>query len=173
MISKHHAEHIIIPAGEQSKTFAQYQQTIESLLSKQLTRNTCIIALGGGATGDFAGFIAATLLRGVGFIQVPTTILAHDSSVGGKVGINSQHGKNLIGAFYRPNAVIYDLDFLETLPYSEILSGYAEVYKHALLNGKEATTHRAQLQYPRRFIIFEELRRLPIQRHSNEIKHCR
>ena len=65
MISKHHAEHIIIPAGEQSKTFAQYQQTIESLLSKQLTRNTCIIALGGGATGDFAGFIAATLLRGV------------------------------------------------------------------------------------------------------------
>ncbi|MFW3611673.1 3-dehydroquinate synthase [Staphylococcus caprae] len=141
LISKHHAEHIIIPAGEQSKIFAQYQQTIESLLSKQLTRNTCIIALGGGATGDFAGFVAATLLRGVGFIQVPTTILAHDSSVGGKVGINSQHGKNLIGAFYRPNAVIYDLDFLETLPYSEILSGYAEVYKHALLNGKEATTH--------------------------------
>lgn len=68
---------------------------MESLLSHQLTRQTCIIALGGGATGDFAGFIAATLLRGVGFIQVPTTILAHDSSVGGKVGINSKHGKIL------------------------------------------------------------------------------
>ena len=78
----------------------------------------------------FRRIYCATLLRGVGFIQVPTTILAHDSSVGGKVGINSD-GKNLIGAFYRPNAVIYDLDFLETLPYSEILSGYAEVYKHA------------------------------------------
>lgn len=139
LTKKHHAQKIIIPAGEQTKTFAQYNQTMESLLSHQLTRQTCIIALGGGATGDFAGFIAATLLRGVGFIQVPTTILAHDSSVGGKVGINSKHGKNLIGAFYRPKAVIYDLNFLETLPYTEVLSGYAEVYKHALLNGKEAT----------------------------------
>ena len=76
-----------------------------------LTRNTCLVAIGGGATGDFTGFLASTLLRGVDFIQVPTTILAHDSSVGGKVGINSSHGKNLIGAFYRPKAVIYDLDF--------------------------------------------------------------
>lgn len=133
------AQSIIIPFGENTKTFKQYQQTIEELLSYQITRNTCIVAIGGGATGDFAGFIATTLLRGVGFIQVPTTILAHDSSVGGKVGINSEHGKNLIGAFYRPKAVIYDLDFLVTLPYNEILSGYAEVYKHALLNGKEAT----------------------------------
>ena len=107
LTKKHHAQKIIIPAGEQTKTFGQYNQTMESLLSHQLTRQTCIIALGGGATGDFAGFIAATLLRGVGFIQVPTTILAHDSSVGGKVGINSEHGKNLICAFYRPKAVIY------------------------------------------------------------------
>ncbi len=70
---------------------------------------------------------------------MPTTILAHDSSVGGKVGINSKQGKNLIGAFYRPTAVIYDLDFLKTLPFEQILSGYAEVYKHALLNGESAT----------------------------------
>lgn len=130
---------VIIPAGEKTKTFNHYQETLEYILSHHVTRNTVIIAVGGGATGDFAGFIAATLLRGVHFIQVPTTILAHDSSVGGKVGINSKQGKNLIGAFYRPNAVIYDLDFLNTLPFDEILSGYAEVYKHALLNGKSAT----------------------------------
>lgn len=138
LITTLHAQKLILPAGEQTKTFEHYHQIVEELLSQQLTRQTCIIALGGGATGDFAGFVAATLLRGVGFIQIPTTILAHDSSVGGKVGINSIHGKNLIGAFYRPNAVIYDLNFLETLPYSEILSGYAEVYKHALLNGLDA-----------------------------------
>ncbi|MDN8966290.1 3-dehydroquinate synthase, partial [Staphylococcus aureus] len=100
---------------------------------------TAIIAVGGGATGDFAGFVAATLLRGVHVIQVPTTILAHDSSVGGKVGINSMQGQNLIGAFYRPPAVIEALDFLKTLPLEQRCSGYAEVYKHALLNGESAT----------------------------------
>ena len=139
LAQKFDAKCIVIPSGETSKSFEHYHRTIEYLLSHQLTRQTCIVAIGGGATGDFAGFIAATLLRGVSFVQVPTTILAHDSSVGGKVGINSEHGKNLIGAFYRPKAVIYDLDFLETLPYSEILSGYAEVYKHALLNGEKST----------------------------------
>ncbi|UBV33515.1 3-dehydroquinate synthase [Staphylococcus xylosus] len=139
--SEHEAHKLIIPSGETTKTLSFYEETIESLLSKQLTRNTCLIAIGGGATGDFTGFLAATLLRGVDFIQVPTTILAHDSSVGGKVGINSKHGKNLIGAFYRPKAVIYDLNFLSTLPYSEILSGYAEVYKHALLNDIESVNH--------------------------------
>ena len=105
------------------KSFEHYQQTLEHLLEYNLTRNTCLVAIGGGATGDFTGFLASSLLRGVDFIQVPTTILAHDSSVGGKVGINSIHGKNLIGAFYRPK-VIYDLNFLATLPYDEILSGY-------------------------------------------------
>ncbi|WP_394856218.1 3-dehydroquinate synthase [Staphylococcus borealis] len=130
---------IVVPAGEKMKTFEHYQQTLEQLLEYNLTRNTCLVAIGGGATGDFTGFLASSLLRGVDFIQVPTTILAHDSSVGGKVGINSIHGKNLIGAFYRPKAVIYDLNFLNTLPYEEILSGYAEVYKHALLTGQVAT----------------------------------
>nr|MDK7244987.1 3-dehydroquinate synthase [Staphylococcus lugdunensis] len=129
-----HAIKITIPAGERTKSFDHYHQVIEQILSYQPTRETCLVAIGGGATGDFTGFLAATLLRGVHFIQVPTTILAHDSSVGGKVGINSQHGKNLIGAFHRPNAVVYDLDFLQTLPYEEVLSGYTEVYKHALLS---------------------------------------
>src|SRR5699024_6898289 len=136
--SEYDAHKLVIPSGESTKSLDFYGQSIETLLSNKLTRNTCIIAVGGGATGDFSGFLAATLLRGVDFIQVPTTILAHDSSVGGKVGINSKHGKNLIGAFYRPKAVIYDLDFLTSLPYSEVLSGYAEVYKHALLSDAQA-----------------------------------
>lgn len=139
ILSYKNVHKVIIPAGEKTKTFEQYQETLEYILSHHVTRNTAIIAVGGGATGDFAGFVAATLLRGVHFIQVPTTILAHDSSVGGKVGINSKQGKNLIGAFYRPTAVIYDLDFLKTLPFEQILSGYAEVYKHALLNGESST----------------------------------
>lgn len=127
-----------VEGNETTKTFPVYQQIVEELLEQSITRNTCIVAIGGGVTGDFAGFVAATLLRGIDFIQVPTTILAHDSSVGGKVGINTPQGKNLVGAFYRPTAVLYDLEFLNTLPYTEISSGYAEVYKHALLNGKDA-----------------------------------
>ena len=91
--SEYDAHMLVVPSGESTKSLDYYAETIETLLSKNLTRNTCIIAVGGGATGDFAGFLAATLLRGVDFIQVPTTILAHDSSVGGKVGINSKHGK--------------------------------------------------------------------------------
>lgn len=138
LLTKSNIFKVTVPAGEKMKTFHHYHEVLEKLLGYQLTRNTCLVAIGGGATGDFTGFLASTLLRGVDFIQVPTTILAHDSSVGGKVGINSSHGKNLIGAFYRPKAVIYDLDFLQTLPYEEILSGYAEVYKHALLTGQVA-----------------------------------
>lgn len=137
-INDQNAIKITIPAGERSKNFKEFQNTLELILSHQITRESCLVAIGGGATGDFTGFLAASLLRGISFIQVPTTILAHDSSVGGKVGINSKHGKNLIGAFHRPKAVIYDLDFLKTLPYQEILSGYAELYKHALLKNPYA-----------------------------------
>lgn len=97
------------------KSFEHYQQTLEHLLEYNLTRNTCLVAIGGGATGDFTGFLASSLLRGVDFIQVPTTILAHDSSVGGKVGINSIHGKNLIGAFYRPKGCDIRFKFLSNI----------------------------------------------------------
>ncbi|PTG00881.1 3-dehydroquinate synthase [Staphylococcus chromogenes] len=138
---------ITIPSGEQVKYIQYYEQYMGQILSFKPTRQTCLVAIGGGATGDFVGFLAATLLRGVDFIQVPTTLLAHDSSIGGKVGINSPQGKNLIGAFYRPKAVIYDLDFLTTLPQTEILSGYAEVYKHAVLNSKKAVNQLEQM-YP-------------------------
>lgn len=142
---------IDIPEGEKVKYIQHYDQYMNEILQHHPTRHTCIVAIGGGATGDFAGFIAATLLRGVDFIQVPTTLLAHDSSVGGKVGINASYGKNLIGAFHRPKAVIYDLNFLTTLPTTEIQSGYAEIYKHALLTSPVAVDtlekHYASLQH--------------------------
>ncbi|WP_086427762.1 3-dehydroquinate synthase [Staphylococcus cornubiensis] len=146
-VNDHHYTTFQIPSGEQVKYMAQYEHYIEALLAHQPTRNTCLIAIGGGATGDFVGFLAATLLRGVDFIQVPTTILAHDSSIGGKVGINTTQGKNLVGAFHRPKAVIYDLEFLTSLPFDEILSGYGEVYKHALLND-EASVRALEQVYP-------------------------
>ena len=112
--------------------------TMEELLAFGI-KNDLIVVIGGGATGDAGGFIASTILRGVDYIHVPTTLLAHDSAIGGKTAINSKHGKNLIGAFYRPKAVIYDLDFLKSLPSSEVLSGFGEVFKHAMIHSPELT----------------------------------
>lgn len=132
---RHAIEKILIPSGEAVKTIAQYECVLELLLDKNIKRNDCLFAIGGGATGDFTGFAAATVLRGIHFIQVPTTILAHDAAIGGKTGINSSKGKNLIGAFKRPDAVIYDTAFLTTLSQQEKLSGFAEILKHVLLNG--------------------------------------
>lgn len=135
-LNKHSILKVLIPGGEQVKTMHHYSKVAELLLSMHVTRNSCLFAIGGGATGDFTGFVAATLLRGIHFIQVPTTILAHDASIGGKTGINASSGKNLIGAFKRPDLVIYDLDFLDTLSQSEKLSGFAEIIKHVFLNAK-------------------------------------
>ncbi|MGM7701675.1 3-dehydroquinate synthase [Pseudalkalibacillus sp. Hm43] len=123
----------VIPAGETSKSIREYEKGITYALRCQLDRQACIIALGGGVVGDLAGFIASTYLRGIRFIQVPTTLLAHDSSVGGKVGINHTSGKNLIGAFHQPEAVLYDIHFLKTLPKKEWRSGFAEIVKLALI----------------------------------------
>src|SRR5699024_5627570 len=111
-----------------------FESISEKLHSMNINRLSQLIAIGGGATGDFVGFLAATLLRGIDFIQVPTTLLAHDSAIGGKVGINASVGKNLIGAFHRPKAVIFDLHFLNTLPNIVIRSGYGVIFKHAILN---------------------------------------
>lgn len=105
-------------------------------MSENCSRNTVIVAFGGGAVGDLAGFVASTFMRGVPFIQVPTTILAHDSAVGGKTAINHPLGKNMIGTFYQPRAVVYDADFLQTLPENEIRSGMAEVIKHAFISNE-------------------------------------
>jgi 3-dehydroquinate synthase len=122
------------PSGEHAKTFDVYYDALSTALENKLDRKSVIISLGGGAVGDLSGFVAASFMRGIPFIQVPTTILAHDSAVGGKVAINHPLGKNMIGAFHQPEAVFYDLEFLKTLPVHEIRSGFAEVIKHALID---------------------------------------
>lgn len=126
-----------MPVGEKAKQFSVYEEALTFALDNGLDRKSCIIAFGGGAVGDLAGFVAATFMRGIRFIQVPTTILAHDSAVGGKTGINHPLGKNMVGAFHQPEGVYYFTDFLDTLPLSEIRSGFAEVVKHAFIADKE------------------------------------
>jgi 3-dehydroquinate synthase len=121
------------PSGEKAKTFEVYYDALSMALENGLDRKSVILAFGGGAVGDLSGFVAASFMRGIPFIQVPTTILAHDSAVGGKVAINHPLGKNMIGAFHQPEAVFYDLELLNTLPEQEIRSGFAEVIKHALI----------------------------------------
>jgi 3-dehydroquinate synthase len=123
----------VVPSGERSKSFETYYRLQTDALASGLDRNSLIIALGGGVVGDLAGFVAATYMRGIDYIQVPTTILAHDSSVGGKVAINHEMGKNLIGSFYPPKAVVYDVTTLKSLSDKEIRSGYAELVKEALI----------------------------------------
>ncbi len=129
---------ITVPAGEGSKEFDAFGRLLGDLLDRRPDRKTTLVALGGGVVGDLAGFAAAVLLRGVDFIQVPTTLLAQvDSSVGGKTGINTRHGKNLVGAFYQPRLVLADTDVLGTLPRRELLAGYAEVAKYGLVDQPE------------------------------------
>ncbi|MCT1576041.1 3-dehydroquinate synthase [Oceanobacillus kimchii] len=125
--------HFTIPSGENSKSIEKFYSLQTEALKNGLDRQSLIIALGGGVVGDLAGFVAATFMRGIDYIQVPTTILAHDSSVGGKVAINHHFGKNLIGSFFSPVAVIYDVETLSTLPLHEIRSGYAEIIKEGLI----------------------------------------
>ncbi len=125
---------IEVAPGEASKSFAIYQQVCDAVLEGRFERGDVVLALGGGVVGDLAGFVAATARRGMGFVQVPTSLLAQvDSSVGGKTGINSRHGKNLVGAFYQPKLVLADTGCLDTLPAREFRAGYAEVAKYGLI----------------------------------------
>lgn len=125
---------VIVPPGEKSKSIEEYQRVTDTLLEAGVERKSTVIALGGGIVGDLAGFIAATLLRGLPFVQIPTTLLSQvDSSVGGKTGINSRWGKNLIGAFHQPAMVLTDISSLATLPIREMRAGYAEIVKSALI----------------------------------------
>lgn len=124
----------IVQPGEASKSFAVWQRLLEDMLAARLDRKTTIIALGGGVVGDLAGFSAASALRGVPFVQIPTSLLAQvDSSVGGKTGLNTAQGKNLVGAFYQPLLVLADSGVLATLPARERLAGYAEIVKAGLI----------------------------------------
>ena len=128
-------EAITVPAGDASKSLEQLGRLIDRLLEAKIERSATLVAFGGGVIGDLAGFAAAITLRGIDFVQIPTSLLAQvDSSVGGKTGINSRHGKNLIGAFYQPRLVLADTSILTTLPRREMLAGYAEVVKYGLIN---------------------------------------
>ncbi|MCL4152757.1 UNVERIFIED_CONTAM: hypothetical protein GTU68_026090 [Idotea baltica] len=128
------SEAIVLPPGERTKSWDKLEQTVEGLLSAKVERDDFVVAFGGGVIGDLAGFAASILRRGVRFIQIPTSLLAQvDSSVGGKTGINSPHGKNLIGAFHQPHLVLADIDVLDTLSGREFLAGYGEVAKYGLL----------------------------------------
>ncbi|MGC6516605.1 MAG: 3-dehydroquinate synthase [Candidatus Puniceispirillaceae bacterium] len=123
-----------VPAGESSKSLSCFGNLLEDILALEVDRKVVLIALGGGVIGDLVGYAAASLLRGVDFIQIPTSLLAQvDSSVGGKTGINARHGKNLIGAFYQPKIVLADSDVLASLPLRERKAGYAEIVKYGLL----------------------------------------
>jgi shikimate kinase/3-dehydroquinate synthase len=126
--------HVTVAAGEASKSLAVYARVTDALLEAGVERRTAVIALGGGVVGDLAGFAAATVLRGLPFVQIPTTLLAQvDSSVGGKTGINTDFGKNLLGAFHQPRIVLADISTLATLPPRELRAGYAEIIKAGLI----------------------------------------
>lgn len=124
---------VVVPSGESSKSLTMLESLVTKALEAGLDRKSAIVALGGGVVGDLAGFVAASYMRGVKFVQVPTTILAHDSSVGGKVAVNHPHAKNIIGAFHQPELVLYDLTVLQTLPPREVSGGLSEVVKHGLI----------------------------------------
>jgi 3-dehydroquinate synthase len=125
---------IVLPPGEQTKDFAHFAKLCEDILTLGIERGTSLIALGGGVVGDLTGFAAATLLRGIDYVQVPTTLLAQvDSAVGGKTAIDTPQGKNLVGAFHQPVLVLADTATLATLPYRELRAGYAEIVKYGVI----------------------------------------
>lgn len=127
-------EILTLRPGEKAKSFSNVEKVIDWLLVNGISRDSVVIAVGGGVIGDITGFCASVALRGVRFVQVPTTLLAQvDSSVGGKTGINTKRGKNLVGTFYQPVAVVADIETLKTLPERELLAGYAEVLKYGLI----------------------------------------
>lgn len=127
-------EALVLPPGEATKSWSHLTEVVEWLLDQKVERRDMVVALGGGVIGDLVGFAAAVLRRGVRFVQVPTSLLAQvDSSVGGKTGINTRHGKNLVGAFHQPALVLADIDVLDTLSNRDFLAGYGEVVKYGLL----------------------------------------
>ena len=132
------AQSVVLPDGERYKSLATCEQVYDALIEGRFDRSATVVALGGGVVGDLAGFCAATFQRGVGYIQVPTTLLAQvDSSVGGKTGVNHPKGKNMIGAFHQPRAVVADTGVLATLPERELSAGLAEVVKYGLIRDPE------------------------------------
>ena len=129
---------VLVPAGEEHKEIKSLAMIYDRLIDERCERQSCVLALGGGVVGDLAGFAAATYLRGIPYVQVPTTLLAQvDSSVGGKTGVNHRDGKNLIGAFYQPRLVLIDVNVLGSLPKRELVAGLAEVIKYGVIADAE------------------------------------
>ena len=148
--------HYVFPEGEANKNGQVFLSILNFLAENHITRSDCIVALGGGVAGDMAGFVAATFLRGIPFIQVPTTLLAAvDSSVGGKTAIDLDAGKNLAGAFYQPKLVLCDLNTLNTLPESTFRDGCAEVIKYGVLYDPQLFSHLCEkgIHFDREFVI--------------------
>ena len=126
---------ITIHCGEKIKTINGYKKLAEKLIKNNINRKSVVVAIGGGTLGDLVGFVSSTVLRGLDFFLIPTTLLSQvDSSIGGKNGINMNYGKNLLGTFYQPKEVLIDISVLNSLPKKEVKSGYAEILKHALIN---------------------------------------
>ena len=124
-------------ASESNKNLKNVNKILDILLKKNFSREDCLISIGGGITGDISGFAASLFKRGLKFVNIPTTLLSQvDSSIGGKTGVNTKYGKNLIGSFYQPNLVISDIQFLKTLPNREVICGYSEILKHSLIANK-------------------------------------
>ena len=131
-------EAIVVPAGEATKNYRQLESLLDALLDRGVERGSTLVAFGGGVIGDLVGFAAAVLLRGVDYVQIPTTLLAQvDSAVGGKTAINTRHGKNLVGAFHQPRLVLADTGVLDTLAPRELRAGYGEIVKYGLLGDAE------------------------------------
>ena len=127
----------IFNANEKNKNFKSINLILNKLFKFNFNRNDCIISLGGGITGDISGFAASIYKRGIKFINIPTTLLAQiDSSIGGKTGVNNKYGKNLIGSFMQPDIVLSDISFLKSLPKRELICGYGEIIKHAIISNK-------------------------------------
>ncbi len=164
----------VISAGEKSKNGENYLKILDYLSQMELTRADCIIALGGGVVGDLAGFVAATYMRGIAFVQVPTTLLAMvDSSVGGKTAIDLPAGKNLAGAFYQPSLVLCDLDALNSLPNDVFLDGCAEVIKYSILFDAQLFDHLSKYgpDFDRKYVITRcvELKRDVVNRDERDL----
>lgn len=149
-------EHFVFPAGESSKTASTYLEILNFLAANQITRSDCVLALGGGVVGDLTGFAAATFLRGISYVQIPTSLLAMvDSSVGGKTAIDLPAGKNLAGAFYQPKLVLCDVGALDTLPEGVFIDGCAEVIKYGILYDQQMFSHLFEngLHFSREMVI--------------------
>ena len=127
----------LFKANEINKNFSSVSKILDILLNENFSREDCVISIGGGITGDVSGFAASLFKRGLKFVNIPTTLLSQvDSSIGGKTGVNTKYGKNLIGSFYQPDLVISDVQFLKTLPKRELICGYGEILKHSLIANK-------------------------------------